>query len=90
MQDETLRLWGRSITTHRSLLKPDGTPRTSGADPEMGQADLGALLDPPVTQATVSRWESGHMEPRRQFKAQLARIFGVDVTTLFPLTREAA
>ena len=27
------------------------------------QADLGAALDPPVTQSTVSRWLSGDLTP---------------------------
>lgn len=56
----------------------------------MGQADLGALMMPPVTQATVSRWEAGLMEPRRQYKPQLAKALGVDVSTLFPMTRVVA
>lgn len=88
--DETLRLWGRNIASLRATRKPDGSPRPSKDDPGMGQADLGALLDPPVTQATVSRWESGRMEPRRHYKAQIADRLGADVSTVFPMVRSAA
>lgn len=88
--DETLRIWGHNIATLRSTRKPDGTSRQSTADDSMSQADLGALLAPPVTQATVSRWESGRMEPRRHYKAQIADRLGVDVATVFPLVRSAA
>lgn len=56
----------------------------------MTQAELGALFDPPVHQSTVARWEAGQMEPRRQHKAQLARILMTDVSMLFPLSRSAA
>lgn len=87
--DETLRLWGHNIAAFRITRQPDGSLRPSEDAPQMGQADLGALLTPPVTQATVSRWEAGRMEPRRIYKPQLARILGVDVSTLFPMTREA-
>lgn len=88
--DETLRLWGSNIAAFRLTRQPDGSLRPSAEADAMGQADLGALLDPPVSQATVSRWEAGLMEPRRHYKAQLGRILGVDVTTLFPLTRAVA
>lgn len=88
--DETLRLWGSNIAQFRATRRPDGTLRSSDKDPAMGQADLGALMMPPVTQATVSRWEAGLMEPRRQYKPQLAKALGVDVSTLFPMTRVVA
>jgi transcriptional regulator with XRE-family HTH domain len=87
---ETLRLWGKNIAAFRLTRKPDGSLRATAEDDPMGQADLGRLMDPPVSQATVSRWEAGLMEPRRQYKAQLARVLGVDVTTLFPLTKAVA
>lgn len=88
--DEVLRQWGQNIRNSRAQLKPNGDLRKSGADAEMTQAQLGALLDPPVRQSTVARWERGLMEPRRTYKAQLARVLYLDVSTLFPLTRSAA
>ena len=36
------------------------------------QADLGAALDPPVTQSTVSRWLSGDLTPADDHAAQIA------------------
>lgn len=88
-QDETLRLWGQSIKGLREILNPEGMPRT-GDDPAMSQKALGEKLDPPVGQSTVARWESGLMEPRRHYKAQLARALHTDVRVLFPMTRSAA
>jgi len=88
--DELLRAWGENIRSQRALFTPDGTPRASGADPVMTQAQLGELLDPPVGQSTVARWEAGLMEPRRIYKAQLARVLVLDVRMLFPLTRSVA
>lgn len=88
--DETLRQWGRNIGAFRLTRRPDGSLRANGSDETMSQADLGALLTPPVTQATVSRWEAGLMEPRRSYKVQLALVLCVDVSTLFPLTRVGA
>jgi DNA-binding XRE family transcriptional regulator len=87
---EELRTWGDNIRAHRKLRGPDGQPRRSGADATMSQAHLGELVDPPVAQSTVQRWEKGLIEPRRHYKVQLARILGVDVAQLFPLTRGAA
>lgn len=49
----------------------------------MTQLELGELLDPPVAQSTVARWERGQMEPRRHYKAQLARILHADARILF-------
>lgn len=51
----------------------------------MTQEQLGALLDPPVDQSTVARWENGDMEPRRQYKAQLSYLFHTDGQFLFPM-----
>lgn len=88
--DITLSRWGKNIETTRQLRRPDGSLRKSNAQPAMSQADLGALLDPPVTQATVSRWESGIMEPRRHYKAQVAAALGVDPLALFPIMAVAS
>ncbi len=88
--DETLRTWGKNIETTRNLRRPDGSVRTSSAQSGMSQTDLGELLDPPVTQATVSRWEAGVMEPRRHYKAQLAHALGVPAPALFPIEAVSA
>lgn len=72
--DEVLRLWGKNIESFRIARK-------------MGQVDLAQALD--VTQATVSRWESGLIEPRRAMKVRIASVLGTDVAVLFPLTRGA-
>lgn len=87
--DETLRLWGENIRLRRLMLNAAGEPRTVAEDP-MTQQSLGALLEPPVTQATVARWERGLMEPRRHYKAQLAAHLLTDVRFLFPMTAGAA
>lgn len=71
--DEVLRLWGRNITMRRKAL-------------DMSQETLAGLLDPPVTQPTIARWERGLMEPRRHYKAQLAGILQADHAMLFPAT----
>lgn len=75
--DETLRLWGTNIRNSRRGLG-------------FNQTQLAEMLDPPVTQGTIARWERGQMEPRRHHKAQLASILQCDVRLLFPLTRGAA
>lgn len=89
MADETLRTWGENIKLRREALNPEGGLRTDD-EPAMNQAQLGELLDPPVTQATVSRWEAGLIEPRRKYKAQLAAVLHTDVRVLFPMVRTAA
>lgn len=73
--DEVLRLWGKNIEHFRVAR-------------ELSQGDLAERLQ--VTQATVSRWESGLLEPRRAMKVKLARELGTDVAVLFPLTVGAA
>lgn len=75
--DETLRIWGQHIALRRKLLG-------------LTQAELGEAMEPPVRQSTVARWESGAMEPRRQYKAQLAAVLKADVRMLFPMTAGAA
>jgi transcriptional regulator with XRE-family HTH domain len=90
--DETLRLWGRNLAAARKAHRPDGMPKANSRDgmPCMSQTQLGALLDPPVTQVAVSRWERGLREPRRYHKQQLAGLLHTDVERLFPTTRVAA
>lgn len=85
MPDPTLARWGRNITVQRELLTPDGDRRRNQLAPCMSQANLGEALEPPVTQATVSRWETGKMEPHRRYKVQIAAHLGVDPSALFPL-----
>ena len=51
----------------------------------MTQEQLGALMDPPVDQSTVARWENGDIEPRRHYKAQLSSLFHTDGQFLFPM-----
>lgn len=70
--DETLRGWGRAIRAHRRSLG-------------IVQATLGAMLSPPVNQSSVNRWEHGLIEPSRDNKVELARIFGVDANVLFAI-----
>lgn len=87
--DETLRLWGENIRLRRLMLNAAGEPRTVEEAP-MAQHELGARLKPSVSQATVARWERGKMEPRRHYKAQLARHLLTDARILFPMTSDAA
>ena len=89
MADETLRTWGENIKLRREVLNTHGDLRGPEDEP-MSQGRLGELLDPPVTQATVSRWEAGLIEPRRRYKAQLASVLHTDVRVLFPMVRTAA
>lgn len=56
----------------------------------MTQAQLGDLLNPPVHQTTVARWEAGQIEPRRHYKRQLAHVLHTDVRFLFPLIGAAS
>lgn len=72
--DEVLRLWGKNIATFRGAR-------------DLGQAELAEALG--VTAATVSRWEAGLIEPRRNMKVRIAQVLGTDVSVLFPLTRGA-
>lgn len=75
--DETLRQWGENIRLHREVIG-------------LTQAQLAEQLDPPVSQATVARWEAGLMEPRRRYKAQLAPLLHTDTRILFPLIGQVA
>lgn len=72
--DEQLGQWGNLLRDLREAHGRDGELRLSDEQPVMTQQDLGELLMPPVNQSTVARWERGQMEPRRHYKAQLARI----------------
>jgi DNA-binding XRE family transcriptional regulator len=83
--DEVLAKWGRNIGRRRELFQPDGTHRTHGAQPKMQRKDLGALMNPPVRESTVFRWEKGTAEPRLDYKLQLARVLEADPELLFPL-----
>lgn len=83
--DPVLREWGANIRIQREAHAPDGSLLASDEQPCMTQADLGQLLDPPVAQSTVARWERGQMEPRRHYKAQLARILHAAAQMLFPV-----
>lgn len=87
--DEELRQWGENIQLRRNALNSSGALRT-GDDEAMTQAQLGLLMDPPVHQSTIARWEAGLIEPRRHFKAQLATVLMTDVRMLFPMTRVAS
>jgi DNA-binding XRE family transcriptional regulator len=88
--DETLRLWGDNIRAVREGLTPERLIRRSKDQPCLTQAQLGELLDPPVTQSTVARWEAGRYEPRRHYKRQLAHVLGTDVRFLFPMVGAAS
>lgn len=88
--DETLRLWGENIRVRRLMLDSEGQPRTSSDDEPLTQHGLGDMLSPPVSQATVARWERGLMEPRRHYKAQLAHFLLTDARLLFPMTSGVA
>lgn len=83
-RDPLLAEWGRQIRSRREALNADGQLRRE-SDPAMTQEQLGALMDPPVDQSTVARWENGDIEPRRHFKAQLAELFRTDGQFLFPM-----
>lgn len=84
--DETLRQWGENIRYSREALNTKGELRSNGEQP-LTQEQLGQMLDPPVGQSTVARWERGYMEPRRQYKAQLAQALCTDARMLFPMRR---
>lgn len=73
--DETLRLWGVNLKNWRTAR-------------QLEQSDLAERIG--VTQATVSRWEGGKLEPRRHHKVALATALDTDVVILFPLTRSVA
>lgn len=90
MADQLLRKWGKNIETTRLLRNEDGELRKNSAEPPMSQATLGSLLDPSVSQATVSRWEDGKMEPRLAYKIQIGQVLGADPSALFPLPSVAA
>jgi DNA-binding XRE family transcriptional regulator len=78
------RLWGRNIRRQRLALNSQGHPRTAN-EPSMTQEQLAAMLDTPVDQSTITRWENGDAEPRRDHKIQLARTLHRDVNEMFPM-----
>lgn len=83
-RDPLLVEWGRQIRHRREALNAAGDLRRE-TESSMTQEQLGALMEPPVDQSTVARWENGDMEPRRQYKAQLADLLHTDGQFLFPM-----
>lgn len=83
-RDPLLVEWGKQIRSRREALNADGQLRQRD-QPAMTQDQLGRLLDPPVDQSTVARWENGDMEPRRHYKAQLTELLHTDAQFLFPM-----
>lgn len=77
MEEQLLREWGRNIEALRTRLK-------------LSQKQLADLMDPPVTQPTVARWENGKIEPRLAYKIQLCRVLHTEWRLLFPVTVVAA
>lgn len=53
------------------------------SDPSMSQADLAEMLG--VTQATVSRWEGGLIEPTLKHRLEIADALGVSADALFAM-----
>lgn len=82
--DAVLSVWGENIAIQRQALNEAGK-RREPHEPPLTQKGLGELLDPPVHQTTVARWESGDMEPRLRYKQQLADVLGVDIRVLFSI-----
>lgn len=83
--DATLARWGETLRDLREAHGRDGELRRSDEVPSMTQQELGELLEPRVAQSTVARWERGLMEPRRHYKAQLARVLHDTTGALFSL-----
>lgn len=67
--------WGREIKTRRKALK-------------LGQVELAEHLG--VSQATVSRWESGAMVPGTAMQARLVKRLGIDPKQLYDLVTKGA
>ena len=72
MSDELLRVWGNNVTQFRKMRG-------------LSVNDFAMALG--VSQATVSRWESGKMAPRDARKVDIATVLNVDVQSIFPLVR---
>jgi len=66
------RTWGNNI---RSLRRKN----------DLTQCELALLFNPPVVQATIARWETGTAEPRIRHKIEMARIFEMPASMMFPL-----
>lgn len=75
--DETLRQWGENIRLRREALG-------------LSQRELAQKFTPPLSQSTITRWEYGAMEPRRDHKRRLAEVLSTDVRMLFPMNRGVA
>lgn len=48
------------------------------------QGQVGARLDPPVTQQTYSKYESGEVVPSLAHQRQIAAFYSVPVHTIWP------
>lgn len=75
-KDPQLKEWGEQIASRRLMLK-------------MSQEELAALMEPPVAQSTVARWECGLTEPRRGHRQRLAEVLMTEAHILFPIRRAA-
>ncbi len=80
IERRTLERWGRNIEMLRRAYGDGG----------IDQAELGQLFDPPVSQSTIARWETGKAEPRIRHRMEIARIFGVPTSMLFDLPDSVA
>jgi hypothetical protein len=76
-ENDDLADWGLILFRFRRRLNGDGDPIQPGDD-HMTQEELGQLLDPPVTQGTVAKWEAGLAEPRRRYREQLGQIISYE------------
>ncbi len=71
------RRWGKAIASARTKAG-------------WNQSEFGLMFDPPVSQSTVARWETGAAEPRIKHRLEIARLFGTDASLLFPYVDVAA
>lgn len=75
-KDPQLQEWGEQIASRRAAFG-------------LTQEALAELMEPPVHQSTVARWECGTAEPRRHHKQRLAEVLNTDARYLFPIRRVA-
>lgn len=69
----SLRIWGANIARQRHRHD------------RLSQSELGMMLEPPVHQTTVARWEKGSVEPSLEQKMQISHALGVPIHEIFPL-----